>query len=209
MSKPCVIALRTAHLARSRCQGFVRNERFSCRLPCRQGCFLATLSRPGHRQEDGGRRGGLRRPEHRLKAQLDVRLVDDAVVAEELAQHFVRHRCVRLAPHPVPELRLHQRDGAFDVATLVVVGEQLLPAERVLDHLREPAAGRPGRGGLGGEERRTTLRRDRCPVRQGAARSTRIVPGPTSSCASARMTRSPRRNTWMIQAGPVRRSFTK
>ena len=49
-------------------------------------------------------------------------------MAKELAQHFVRHRGVRLAPNVIAELRFDYRESAFDVCALVIMlQERLMP----------------------------------------------------------------------------------
>jgi DNA polymerase-4 len=60
-----------------------------------------------------------------------VLLLDQAaeVVAEHLAQHFVDHRHVGLAPHRIAELPLDHRERRFDVRLKVVVGHVLFLLE--------------------------------------------------------------------------------
>jgi len=57
-------------------------------------------------------------------------------VAEDLAEHFVRHRHVGFAAHMIPEFRLDHTEGAFDVGSLVIVPQELLAVEgKVVKHL--------------------------------------------------------------------------
>ena len=62
-------------------------------------------------------------------------------MAEDFAEHLVRHRHIRLAPHMIPKLRLDHAEGAFDVRPLVIVPQELLAVEgEVVKHLLpEPA----------------------------------------------------------------------
>jgi hypothetical protein len=58
------------------------------------------------------------------------------VVAEELAQHFVFHRHVFFAANVVAKLGFHHREGRFNVATQVVMLQELLTVEpKVKVHL--------------------------------------------------------------------------
>ena len=93
-------------------------------------------------------------PKHRIDAEF-VFLLDEAaqVVREQLAQHFVLHRHVGLAPHRVPELPLHHREGGLHVAPFVVVLEVLVALEaEVVERLLEVPADRARRVVLEGDE---------------------------------------------------------
>src|SRR5579859_3157214 len=72
-------------------------------------------------------------PEYRLDAEFALALNQAAdVVAQELAQDFIFHGGVRLAPNVVPELCLDHAERRFDVAPLVIVLEEFFPMEAVV-----------------------------------------------------------------------------
>ena len=76
-------------------------------------------------------------PKRRFNPQLIHRLNQAAnIVAEDFAEHLVRHRGVRLAPHMVPELRLDHAEGRLNVGPLVIMPQELLAVEgKVVEHL--------------------------------------------------------------------------
>ena len=61
---------------------------------------------------------------------------DANVVTDELAKHLIDHRDRRLAAHIVSELRLDHAERALNVATLVIVRQEILATEaEVMEHL--------------------------------------------------------------------------
>ena len=81
-------------------------------------------------------------PKRRFNPELIHRLNQAAdIVAEDLAEHFVRHRHIGLAADVIAKLRLDHAEGAFDVGPLVIVPQELLAVEgEVVEHLLpEPA----------------------------------------------------------------------
>lgn len=68
-----------------------------------------------------------RTPQLRLQLQfVDRRNQAADVVANQLAQHLVLHRNIRLGSRPVAELRLDHRECRFDVRPLVIAAKELL-----------------------------------------------------------------------------------
>src|SRR5687767_3316444 len=90
----------------------------------------ASSPRPRQRQHVHYFPGRFRRlifPENWDDAKLLLFLNQAAeVMAKELAENFVPHGNVRFAPDRIPELPLDRREGRFDIATLVVVGQELV-----------------------------------------------------------------------------------
>jgi|SRR5882724_5581301 len=79
-------------------------------------------------------------PKRRLNPQL-IHGLDEAadIVAEDLAEYFIRHGHVGLAADMITEFRLDHTEGAFDVRPLMIVPQEFLTVEReVVKHLRAP-----------------------------------------------------------------------
>ena len=74
------------------------------------------VSRPGDASQNAG---SIRNSLHRLDEAANI-------VAENLAEDFVGHRHIRLAPHMITKLRLDHAEGAFDLGLFVVVPQELL-----------------------------------------------------------------------------------
>ncbi len=75
------------------------------------------------------------------------------VVAEELAEDFVDHRIIGLAPHRIAELPFDGGERAFHVAALVVVRHVLFLIElEIVEGFLERAANRARRVRLEGDE---------------------------------------------------------
>ena len=65
-------------------------------------------------------------------------------MAEDFAEHLIRHRHIRLASHMIPKLRLDHGEGRLDVRPLVIVPQELLAVEgEVVKHLLPEPASRP------------------------------------------------------------------
>src|SRR5882724_10912179 len=57
-------------------------------------------------------------------------------MAQNLTEHFVCHRYVRLTPHMIAKFRLDHAEGALDVGPLVIVPQELLAVEgEIMKHL--------------------------------------------------------------------------
>jgi hypothetical protein len=93
------------------------------------------------------------------------------ILANQLAEDFVDHANVASAHDRIPELPLDRRENAFDVAALVIVGQELFPLElEVAEHLGEQTAHAARRVRLEGDERRSANVCDRLEILVAAIR---------------------------------------